>query len=349
MWRSLLESLHVFSTKIKNKWDCWESSSQSKRRHLCRIVAIKFWWKMVWQIPWNIKKYLRNVTDLLSDGKTPCERRSGKPCKRTDHSVRFTGCVSPYLCEKPVKNPSIWKESLAWIVPRIRIVPWARGEENLEGWCTGRRPWGERREVICPTERGQFIFPIADRRIKPLGGDQDLRTSTLIREHPIRAEGQRHFLGESEGSHPPPHDSFLDGDEAMNDFRSRTRNFIYRHHVEPRVKLYSPRGESFPLPLSIGVSRTTQTNLDVLQESHIDDYWNIYGSRDLSDLWTGFTQFTLLSEKHPEGQKWSGERLTIGKRRPGQIIHGQSSGEECPRMPSWGRSINGRLKKNEAR
>ena len=26
-------------------------------------------------------------------------------------------------------------------------------------------------------------------------------------------------------------------------------NFINRHHVEPRVKLYSPREESFPIPL----------------------------------------------------------------------------------------------------
>ena len=26
--------------------------------------------------------YLRNVTDLFSDGKTPYERRFGKPCKR---------------------------------------------------------------------------------------------------------------------------------------------------------------------------------------------------------------------------------------------------------------------------
>ena len=44
----------------------------------------------------------------------------------------------------------------------------------------------------------------------------------------------------------------------------------------------------------IDVSRTTHTNLDVMQESRIDDYWNIDGSRDLSDPWTGFTQFTLL-------------------------------------------------------
>ena len=47
-----------------------------------------------------------------------------------------------------------------------------------------------------------------------------------------------------------------------------------------------------------------------MQESRIDDYWNIDGSRDLSDSWTGFTQFTLLSEKPPERHMWSGRRLT---------------------------------------
>ena len=87
--------------------------------------------------------------------------------------------------------------------------------------------------------------------------------------------------------------------------------FIYRHHVEPRVKLYSPREESFPIPLKyIDVPRTTHTNLDVMQESRIDDCWNIDGSRDLSDSWTGSTQITLLSEKPPEGYLWSGRRLT---------------------------------------
>ena len=49
-------------------------------------------------------------------------------------------------------------------------------------------------------------------------------------------------------------------------------NFIYRHHDEPRVKLYSPREESFPIPLKyIDVSRTTHTNLDVMQEKRMDD------------------------------------------------------------------------------
>ena len=44
------------------------------------------------------------------------------------------------------------------------------------------------KEVIFPKENGNFIFPLADGRIKLPGGDHDLRTSTLIRERPIRGE-----------------------------------------------------------------------------------------------------------------------------------------------------------------
>ena len=49
------------------------------------------------------------------------------------------------------------------------------------------------------------------------------------------------FLGESEESLPPPQDSFPDASEAINDFWSMSGSFIYRHHVESRVILYSPR------------------------------------------------------------------------------------------------------------
>ena len=98
--------------------------------------------------------------------------------------------------------------------------------------------------------------------------------------------------------------------KLQNDFWSMSGSFIYRHHVEPRVKLFSPREESFPIPLkNINATRTTHTNLDVKQEKRIDDYWNIHGSSDLSDPWTNFTQFTLLEEKPSEGFMWSGGRI----------------------------------------
>ena len=145
-----------------------------------------------------------------------------------------------------------------------------------------------------------------------IGGDQELRTSTSIQQRPIRGESQRFFVGESVGSPPPPpQDSYPDTGEAKHDFWSMSGNFIYRHHVEPRVKLYSSREESFPIPLKyIDVTRTTHTNLDVKQEKRNNDYWNIDRSRDLSDPWTGFSQFSLLEEKPPDGYMWSGRRLT---------------------------------------
>ena len=70
-----------------------------------------------------------------------------------------------------------------------------------------------------------------------------------------------------------------------------------RHHVEPRVKLCVPREKSLPIPLRhIDVARATSATVDVMLERRIDDHWNIEGDRDLSDAWTGFTQFAILDE-----------------------------------------------------
>ena len=85
------------------------------------------------------------------------------------------------------------------------------------------------KEVIFLQENGDFIFPIADGRIKTLGGDQDLRTSTLVRHRPMQGESNIDFLGESEGSLPQPQDSFPDAGEAINDFLVHVR----RIHLPP--------------------------------------------------------------------------------------------------------------------
>ena len=47
-----------------------------------------------------------------------------------------------------------------------------------------------------------------------------------------------------------------------------------------------------------------------LSKSYIYEYWNVDGDREMSVTWTGFTRFTILDEKPPDGQTWSGERLT---------------------------------------
>ena len=263
--------------------------------------------------------YLRNVTDLLSDGKTPYERRFGQPFEGP--IIPFGSLVEyhPITAKDQSRIHQFGKKVLPGLFLGYALYAggiW-KGDEliaDLEELETmdASEIYSKRlnaKEVIFP-KQGELIFPIADGRIKPLGGDQDLRTSTLIRQRP---QGESHvdFLGEPEGSLPPPHDSFPDAGEAINDFWSMSGNFKNRHHVEPRVKLYSPREESFPIPLKyIDVFRTTHTNLDVKQEKRIDDYWNIDGSRDLSESWTGFTQFTLLEEKPPNGYMWSEVSLT---------------------------------------
>ena len=264
--------------------------------------------------------YLRNVTDLLSDGKTPYERRFGEPFNGQIIPIGSLVECHPTTAKDQSRIHQFGKKVLPGLFLGYALYAggiW-KGDvliadfEELET-MDASEIYSQRlsaKEVIFP-KQGEFIFPIADGRINLSGRDHDLRTSTTIRQRPIQGENHQGFLGESEGSLPLPRDSFPDAGEAINDFWSISGNFKNHHHVEPRVKLYSPREESFPIPLKyIDVTRTTHTNLDVKQEKRIDDYWNIDGSRDLSDPWTGFTQFTLLDEKALDGYMWSGRRLT---------------------------------------
>ena len=130
------------------------------------------------------------------------------------------------------------------------------------------------KEVLTPMKGDHFTFPVADGTVKISSWDQRLTPSTLIRDHPVRGEEQEVLRGESDGlCSPTPlqDDSTRNDAEAKYDFWSLTGDFIYRHHVEPRVKLYMPREESFPIPLKyIDVTRNTHTSLDVCWRN-IDD------------------------------------------------------------------------------
>ena len=138
---------------------------------------------------------------------------------------------------------------------------------------------------------GSLIFPIADGTVKLSVGDQDLRTSTLTRDSPDRGEEQDNLRGESDGSSSAlfQDSSWYDG-EAKHVFLSISGDYIYRHHVQPQVKLYVPIEESFFSPLKyIDVTRTTDTILDVMLEKHIEDLGKVDGDRELSDAGACFT------------------------------------------------------------
>ena len=126
------------------------------------------------------------------------------------------------------------------------------------------------KEVLTPMSGEKFIVPVANGTVKLSGGDQVLRTSTLIQDRPDRGEERENLLGDPDGSSSTPFQdlSLYDG-EARFDVWSISGNLIYRHHAEPRVKMYVPREASFSIPLKyIDVTRATSTSLDVMLEKY---------------------------------------------------------------------------------
>ena len=171
---------------------------------------------------------------------------------------------------------------------------------------------------------------MADGAAKLSERDYEFQEPTLRREDTVRREN---LSGESLGNREEFQSEETKGDEEVRkDFWSIQADFIYRHHIEPRVQLYVPREESFPIPLKyIDVIRSTHTDLDVAQEKRIDDYWNVDGCRNLSDSWTGFTRFILLNETLPKRYIYicgpEGDRQK-SKRHHVQIMYGLTLGQE---------------------
>ena len=152
------------------------------------------------------------------------------------------------------------------------------------------------KEVLTTHKDGEFVLRIP-------------RTHSETGTHRKEREN---LSGESQGDRGEfQSEETKDDAETQNDFWSIQGDFIYRHHVEPRVQFFVPKEESFPIPLKyIDVIRSTHTDLDVAQEKRVDYHWNVHGNRNLSDSWTGFTRSTLLNETPPKGYMWSRERLT---------------------------------------
>ena len=143
--------------------------------------------------------YLRNVTDLLSDGRRPMKDVFGQPFKGP--IVPFGSLVEyhPITAKDQSRIHQFGKKVLLGLFHGYALHAggvW-KGDvlvadlEELETTMDASEIYSKRlnaKEVIFPKEEGELIFPIADGRIKTPGGDQDLRTSTLIRHRSIRGE-----------------------------------------------------------------------------------------------------------------------------------------------------------------
>ena len=143
-------------------------------------------------------------------------------------------------------------------------------------------------------QHDEFICPFADGTAKVSGKDYEFRDTTHRREQNERSRQNQQMTLK-----PVPTSG-----------RSKvTSSVVIKMNVE--FNSTCRRKKHFPVPLqNIDVTRSTQTDLDVLQEKRIDDYWNVDSSRHLSDSWKGFPKFTLLKERPPKEFFRSGRRLT---------------------------------------
>ena len=139
--------------------------------------------------------YLRNIQDLLSDGKTPYERPFGMP---------FNGPVTPFGA------------MVEYYPMYFSVMHYTRGESGKETlWSQDIEELEEMdaselharrlnaKEVLTPQRSGNFIFPVADGTVKIFGSGQRLRTSTLTQERPERGEEQESLQGKSDELHSP--------------------------------------------------------------------------------------------------------------------------------------------------
>ena len=148
--------------------------------------------------------YLRNIQDLLSDGKTPCERRFGVP---------FNGPVIPFgamaeyhpISAKDLSRlhqfgpkvlPGIFLGYVlyAWRIWKGDIMV-ADMEALAKMDASEIHAWRLNAKQVLSFMKGEkFRFPIADGRVKLSGGDQVQRTSSLIRDKPDRGDEQENLL-----------------------------------------------------------------------------------------------------------------------------------------------------------
>ena len=154
------------------------------------------------QILWNVTPFCETsqIYDLM--GRRPCERRFGQPFKGP--IIPFGSLVEyhPFTAKDQSRILQFGKKVLPGLF--LGYVLYAGGiwkgdaliadVEELET-MDASEIYSKRlnaKEAIFP-KQGELIFPIADGRIKTLGGDEDLRTSTLVRHRPIQGESDVDF------------------------------------------------------------------------------------------------------------------------------------------------------------
>ena len=100
-------------------------------------------------------------------------------------------------------------------------------------------------------------------------------------------------------------------EKIMEDFWVIDGDWIIRHHVNPRTKLFVPNPDDFPIPLKyIDIIRVTETDVLDAKLQRKDDFWIISKDEDPRESWTGKTRFLIKRPQPEKGFTWVFRRKT---------------------------------------
>ena len=127
-------------------------------------------------------------------------------------------------------------------------MPWSRAEFGkeifwlltLKNWkfgCIGNlSPEIECKRSLDNSQNREFVFSVTDGTAKLLGRDNEFQEPTPRREQTVKRERES-FSGDSQGEAEESQPTEARDDiEARREFWSILGDFIFRHHIEPRVQ-----------------------------------------------------------------------------------------------------------------
>ena len=162
------------------------------------------------QILWNVIPICETSQISYLMGRRPMKDVLGNHSK--DRLFRFVHWLSITLLLRKISPESINLERKFYLDCSLDTLC-TRGEfGRVAQWSQTLRSWKRWTNLEIYSKRLNAQVGYFTKKMEILffqsqmdeSNFQELRTSTLIRDHPIRGEGQRDFLGESEGSPPPP-------------------------------------------------------------------------------------------------------------------------------------------------
>ena len=161
-----------------------------------------------WQIPWNVTPICETSQIYYLMGRRHIKDVLGNHLKDLSFHMVHWLSITLFLRKTSQESINLEKSYLDCSSDTHctrgefgKVTFWSQTLRSWRRWTHRKSTQKDNWKVIFPKEEG-VIFPIADGRIKTPGGDQELRTSTLIRPRPIEGGSNIDFLGESEGSLP---------------------------------------------------------------------------------------------------------------------------------------------------